>query len=78
MYSDKHYIPKLRRNINVLDKAPEDIREEVLNNIIWVKALIDGLPNLDRDQREAAITQIHSVLDSDYEKMGFSLGSRSQ
>ena len=70
-----HYVEKLNRNVNVFDKCPENIRGEVLNNINWARELIQRLEQLDYDVREEAIQKIHEVLDSDYEKMGYSLDS---
>jgi transcription elongation GreA/GreB family factor len=66
-----HYLSKLERNINVLDKAPAESREEILNHITWARELISRLEQLDYQERDKAIRKIHEILDQDYEIMGF-------
>ena len=71
----EHYLSKLERNIQALDIAPEDIRENVIKNIRWARGLIGRLDTIDYPERDKAIRKIHEVLDQDYESMGFSRGS---
>ena len=73
MYNSEHYISKLERNLNVLDKAPENIKSQCISNITWARDLIIRLEQLDYQEREQAIEEIHKVLDNDYQAMGFEL-----
>ena len=69
--NQEHYISKLERNTNVLDKAPEHIKQQCSEHIIWARNLIARLEQLDYQEREKAIAQIHNTLDTDYQAMGF-------
>lgn len=76
--SDEHYLKKIERNAYVLDKAPEEIRSECLQHIMWARELSSRLDSLDYDVRQDAITKIHSVLDEDYKRMGFGKEDESE
>jgi len=73
MYSEEHYLSKIERNTNVLDKAPEQIKEKCINDIKWARELSARLNQLDYAQREEAINSIHTLMDEDYTLMGFEL-----
>ena len=77
MYSEEHYLSKIERNANVVDKAPENIKNECINNIKWSRDLANRLDLLDYDQRDNAINKIHQILDADYVAMGFKLKNNS-
>ena len=77
MYSEEHYLSKIERNANVVDKAPENIKNECINNIKWSRDLANRLDLLDYDQRDNAINKIHQILDADYVAMGFELKNNS-
>lgn len=77
MDSLEHYMSKLERNINVLDKAPDGVREQCTKNIIWARELIGRLEQLDYQEREHAIEKIHQILDSDYQAMGFEITQKN-
>ena len=85
MYGEEHYLSKIERNMQVLDKAPEELRAQISQNIIWCREITKRLEQLDYDVREATITKMHKILDDDYLKMGFgtkeetnSFGGRKQ
>ena len=73
MYGEEHYLSKIERNANVVDRAPRNIKNECLTNIRWARDLSQRLENLDYQEREQAIQKIHEILDEDYKRMGFSL-----
>lgn len=73
MYGEDHYLSKIQRNINVLDKAPEHVRNQCVNNITWARELSSRLQTLDYQEREQAINKIHEILDNDYVLMGFEI-----
>ena len=73
---DEHYLSKIERNSYVVDKAPEEIRGQIIRNIKWCREMASRLSNLDYDQREEAIRKIHTLLDDDYERMGFSINNK--
>lgn len=75
--NNEHYMAKLNRNVNVLDKVPEEYREIFRSNIEWARELIGRLDNLDYNEREVAIQRIHAVLDHDYNSLGFNLENNS-
>lgn len=77
MYDLEHYMSKLERNVNVLDKAPESVRKQCARNIIWARELIGRLELLDYQEREQAIEKIDKILDSDYQTMGFEISQKS-
>ena len=52
--NQEHYISKLERNTNVLDKAPEHIKQQCSEHIIWARNLIARLEQLDYQEREKA------------------------
>ena len=68
-----HYLSKIERNILVLDKAPDSIKESCRQHILWARDLAKKLKMLDYDVRDKAIVNIHQVLDGDYELMGYTL-----
>ena len=70
---DDNYLSKIERNTYALDHAPEEVREECRQNILWSREMTRRLPQLDYAVREATIAKIHAVLDADYTKMGFQL-----
>ena len=73
MYGEEHYLSKIERNTNVIDKAPKEIKQKCIANIKWARELSNRLNQLDYDQRDIAINNIHKVLDEDYIAMGFEL-----
>lgn len=73
MYTEEHYLKKIERNTNVLDKAPEHLKKQCRDNIIWARELSSRLEQLDYEQKQQAIANIHQILDSDYQMMGFEL-----
>lgn len=73
MYGNEHYISKIRRNTEVLDKAPENIRTKCAADINWARNLADRLDSLDCDERDKAIIHMNEVLDEDYTSMGFEI-----
>lgn len=73
MFGPEHYISKIDRNANVVDKAPEDVRVACIANIKWAREMVRRLESLDYDVREATIDRIHALMDEDYEKMGFTI-----
>ena len=73
MYSEEHYLSKIERNLNVLDKASAEVKEQCRNHIVWARELSKRLEQLDYSEREEAISKIHEVMDNDYQLMGFSL-----
>ena len=75
--NNEHYMAKLNRNVNVLDKVPEEYRDTFRSNIEWARELIGRLDNLDYNEREVAIQRIHAVLDHDYNSLGFNLENNS-
>lgn len=77
MYDLEHYMSKLERNVNVLDKAPKSLREQCRRNIIWARELISRLEQLDYQEREIAIKNIHETLDQDYLAMGFEIPQKN-
>lgn len=77
MYDLEHYLSKLERNVNVLDKAPENVRKQCAQNIIWARELIGRLELLDYQEREQAIEQLHKILDDDYQTMGFEIPQKN-
>lgn len=78
MYGEEHYLSKIERNLNVLDKAPEYIRGDVYDHIVWAKELSKRLEMLDYQEREQAIVKIHNVLDNDYMLMGFEVENKNE
>ena len=73
MYPEEHYQFKIRRNAAVLDKAPELVKQNCLQNIIWARELTQRLGVLDMKARDEAIKKINKTMDEDYKKMGFEL-----
>ena len=73
MYGEEHYLSKIERNANVVDKAPDAIKRKCIDNIKWARELSNRLNHLDYDQRDKAIYNIHKVMDEDYVAMGFEL-----
>ncbi len=73
MYNNEHYLSKIRRNTEVLDKAPENIKAKCAADIKWARNLADRLELLDYDERNKAIVHINEVLDEDYTSMGFEI-----
>lgn len=71
--NEEHYLKKIERNTNALDKAPETVKMECIKNLNWARNLSSRLELLDYKEREIAIATIHSVLDEDYQKMGFEI-----
>ena len=69
----EHYMSKIERNTLCMDKAPEEIKQKVAQDLIWANQLAARLDLLDYEQRNAAITQLHQVLDDDYAAMGFEI-----
>lgn len=67
--NSEHYLSKIVRNTNVLDKIPEN--KKYRDNIIWARELSDRLAGLDYIEREKAISMIHEVMDANYKEMGF-------
>ena len=77
MYGEEHYLSKIERNTNVVDKAPQGIKQKYIANIKWARELSSRLNQLDYDQRDIAIKNMHKVLDEDYVAMGFELKQTS-
>lgn len=75
--SDEHYLSKIQRNQNVIDKAPENVKMDCLNNLRWAIEISKRLDQLDYDVRENTIDKIHRLMDEDYVKMGFELEKKS-
>lgn len=75
MYGSEHYLSKIERNANVLDKANESIKKECLQHVIWARDLSKRLEQLDYTEREQAIKHIHEVMDGDYALMGYEVKS---
>jgi hypothetical protein len=75
--NEEHYLAKIERNFNVVDKAPEGVKEKCINDIKWARELSQRIDQLDYDQRDLAIEQMIKVLDDDYVAMGFELAETS-
>ena len=73
MYGNEHYLSKIERNTEVLDKAPENVRAKCAANIEWARNLSARLELLDYDERNKAVIHMNEVLDEDYTSMGFEL-----
>ncbi len=73
MYGEEHYLSKIERNANVVDKAAEGIKQKCIANIKWARELSNRLNQLDYDQRDIAIKNMHKILDEDYVAMGYEL-----
>jgi len=71
MHGPEHYLTKIERNANVIDKAPAHERATYIANIKWARDLADRLQNLDYMERDKSIAEIHRVIDADYAAMGF-------
>lgn len=78
MNSEEHYISKIERNINALSDAPEKFKSKCTDNIIWASNIVSFLEQLDSNQRECAIKNIHEVLDHDYVLMNFDLEEKER
>ena len=74
MYGEKHYLTKIERNTNAVDgMAIGVLKADIIANIKWARALSSRLEQLDYQERDKAIANIHQVLDNDYVSMGFEL-----
>ena len=71
------FIAKIERNANVVDKAPLEMQPKFVANINWARELSSRLDQLDYDQRQVAIENIHRIMDEDYVAMGFELNETS-
>lgn len=68
-----HFLSKIERNANVIDKASGDMKKDCLQHVIWARELSKRLDSMDYDQRQEAIRKIHEVMDGDYTLMGYKI-----
>ena len=74
MYGEEHYLTKIERNTNAVNgMAIGVLKEQVIANIRWARELSSRLEQLDYQERDKTISNIHQVLDNDYVSMGFEL-----
>lgn len=78
IYSSEHYDNKLERNVNIVDKVPEFMRNEFISHIDWAKDLKDRFDSMDFDQRDSSIADMIRILDTDYVKAGFKLEEQKE
>lgn len=76
MYGNEHYLSKIKRNTEVLDKAPENVRAKCAADIEWARNLAARLELLDYDERNKAVIHMNEILDEDYTSMGFEILSQ--
>lgn len=76
MYGPEHYLSKIERNANVVSTASAEVREECLANIRWAREVASRIETGQIgyfEGRDQVIDRIHSLMDADYEKMGYEL-----
>lgn len=76
MYGPEHYLSKIERNANVVSTASAEVREEFLANIRWAREVASRIETGQIgyfEGRDQVIDRIHSLMDADYEKMGYEL-----
>lgn len=81
MYGPEHYLSKIDRNANVVFTAPANVRDECLANIKWAREVASRIETGQIgyfEGREQVIDRIHSIMDEDYEKMGYELPKAPQ
>jgi len=74
MYGEEHYLTKIERNTNAVSgMAIGVLKGHIIANIKWARELSSRLDQLDYQERDKAIANIHQVLDTDYVSMGYEL-----